>query len=90
MGRRPQAAALSLVAAVNPRSSPDALVVWNPSAASSRPRTKVGKTPDSVLIDHLERVEKANCLVFGERDAALIGKHISCTTGCGAPKEIAQ
>jgi hypothetical protein len=43
-----------------------------------------------VIINGLKRVKEAACLLVGERNPTLIGKHVSCATGCGAPEEVAQ
>ncbi len=62
----------------------------SPPAVGSRPRTEIRETPDSVLVDGLKRVQKANGLRLGERDPSLVDKHISCAISRGAPKEVAK
>jgi hypothetical protein len=57
---------------------------------SSRLRAKLGEARDGVIVDGLERIKEACCLLLGERDPALIGKDVSCATGSGAPEEVAQ
>ena len=43
-----------------------------------------------MIVNRLKRVEEADRVLLGERDPALVGKHVRRPTGGGSPEEVAQ